>query len=75
MATECFPGCVGFIDGTTLPLSQRPAVDGSSYWDQKETVVCDCDKRIIAVHYGCPGSCADSNLFKRMELYHRITSV
>ncbi|ETI44267.1 hypothetical protein F443_11030 [Phytophthora nicotianae P1569] len=37
MATECFPGCVGFIDGTTLPPSQRPAVDGSSYWDQKET--------------------------------------
>ncbi|ETK84105.1 hypothetical protein L915_10884, partial [Phytophthora nicotianae] len=32
-------------------------------------VVCDSDKRIIAVHCGCPVSCADSNVFKRMELY------
>ncbi|OWZ04612.1 hypothetical protein PHMEG_00023454 [Phytophthora megakarya] len=75
MAAEGFPGCVGFIDGTTLPLSQRPAVDGSSYWDRKKIysvsmqVVCDSDKRITAVHCGCPGSCADSNVFKRMSLY------
>eukprot|EP00644_Phytophthora_capsici_P005192 jgi/Phyca11/96240/e_gw1.1.1194.1 len=74
MTAEGFPGCVEFIDGTTLPLSQRPAVDGSSYWDRKKKVsysiiVCDCDKRIIAVHCGCPGSCADSNVFKRMGLY------
>ncbi|ETN13040.1 hypothetical protein PPTG_22447 [Phytophthora nicotianae INRA-310] len=64
MASEGFPGCVGFIDGTTLPLSQRPALDGSSYWDRKKS-----DKRIIAVHCGCPGSCADSNVFKRMKIY------
>lgn len=32
-------------------------------------VVCDVDKRIIAMHVGCPGSCADSTVFKRMPLY------
>lgn len=36
MAAEGFPGCVGFVDGTTLPLSQRPAIDGSSYFDRKK---------------------------------------
>lgn len=32
-------------------------------------LVCDNDKRIIAVHCGCPGSCADSSVFKRMGIY------
>lgn len=32
-------------------------------------VVCDVDKRIIALHVGCPGSCADSTVFKRMPPY------
>ncbi|KAF1779377.1 hypothetical protein GQ600_17607 [Phytophthora cactorum] len=27
---------VGLVDGTTLPLSQRPALDGSSYFDRKK---------------------------------------
>ncbi|KAE9352636.1 hypothetical protein PF008_g5372 [Phytophthora fragariae] len=40
MAAEGFPGCVGFVDGTALPLSQRPAIDGSSYFDRKK-LVCD----------------------------------
>lgn len=32
-------------------------------------VICDVDKRIIGVHIGCPGSCADSTVFKRMDVY------
>jgi len=32
-------------------------------------VVCDVDKRIIGMHVGCPGSCADSSVFKRMSVY------
>jgi hypothetical protein len=32
-------------------------------------VVCDVDKRIIAIHLGCPGSCADSSVYKRMPIY------
>jgi hypothetical protein len=27
------------------------------------------DKRIIGMHVGCPGSCADSSIFKRMDVY------
>jgi hypothetical protein len=35
MQAEGFPGCVGFIDGTTIPLSQKPALDGETYYDRK----------------------------------------
>ncbi|KAF9200375.1 hypothetical protein BGZ59_003345, partial [Podila verticillata] len=27
MKKEGFPSCIGFIDGTTIPLSQKPALD------------------------------------------------
>lgn len=32
-------------------------------------VVCDVDGRIIATHIGNPGSCGDSNVFQRMDLF------
>jgi len=98
MEEEGFPGCVGFVDGTGLALSQKPTLDGEAYFDRKKRlgstsscslcnsianpwyltasnrysvsmqVVCD-DKRIIGMHAGCPGSCADSSVFKRMSVY------
>ncbi|KAI7938593.1 hypothetical protein MJO28_014172 [Puccinia striiformis f. sp. tritici] len=33
---EDFEGCVGFVDGTTIPLHQRPGLDGEVYWDRKK---------------------------------------
>lgn len=33
MQEEGFPGCIGFVDGTTIPLSQKPAIDGNHYFD------------------------------------------
>ncbi|PLW35842.1 hypothetical protein PCASD_14431 [Puccinia coronata f. sp. avenae] len=30
MRKEGFPGCVGFVDGTTIPMFQRPGFDGNS---------------------------------------------
>ncbi|KAG0251259.1 hypothetical protein BGZ95_006950 [Linnemannia exigua] len=66
MELEGFPGCVGFIDGTTLPLSQKPALDGEVYFDRKK--ICDIDRRIIAYHVGRPGSSGDSLVFKRMNI-------
>jgi len=32
-------------------------------------IICDSDKRIIGIHAGCPRSCADSTVFKRMDVY------
>ncbi|MBW0471094.1 hypothetical protein O181_010809 [Austropuccinia psidii MF-1] len=35
MAGEGFPGCVGFLDGTTIPLFQRPGLDGEVFMISK----------------------------------------
>ncbi|OWZ19312.1 hypothetical protein PHMEG_0006461 [Phytophthora megakarya] len=74
MIVEGFPGCVGFIDGTTFPLSQKPAIDGECYFDQKyryslnAQVVCDGRRRIISFLCGWLGSCADSTVYRAMML-------
>ena len=36
MHQEGFPGCIGFIDGTTIPVNQKPAMDGNHYYDRKK---------------------------------------
>lgn len=36
MEREGFPGCISFVDGTTFPLSQKPAHQGHCYYDQKK---------------------------------------
>ncbi|PLW36372.1 hypothetical protein PCANC_16206 [Puccinia coronata f. sp. avenae] len=37
MQEEGFPGCVGFVNGTNILLSQKPPIDGNHYFD--------CNKR------------------------------
>ncbi|KNZ63487.1 uncharacterized protein VP01_1137g4 [Puccinia sorghi] len=34
MQDEGFPGCIGFVDGKTIPLSQKP-IDENRYFDCK----------------------------------------
>ncbi|CAH7689472.1 hypothetical protein PPACK8108_LOCUS24557, partial [Phakopsora pachyrhizi] len=36
MQLEGFPNCVGLVDGTSLSLSQKPALDGNVYFDCKK---------------------------------------
>jgi hypothetical protein len=36
MQEEGFPGCVSFVDGTTIPLSQKPLNNGNHYFDCKK---------------------------------------
>ena len=75
MKNEGFEGCVGFVDGTTFPIYQRPGYDGEVFFDRKKRyslntqVICDCDKNITAFITGWPGSCADSFVFKKMLLH------
>lgn len=74
MSLEGFPGCVGFVDGTNIPLYQRPGLDGETFFDRKKRyslncqVVVDCDRRIIALYSGWPGSCHDQKVFSTMSL-------
>ncbi|KAL6572926.1 hypothetical protein OROHE_002402 [Orobanche hederae] len=71
MEAEGFPGCVGFVDGTTIPLSEKPAINGECYWDRKHRysinmqIVCDVDRRIIGFSCGWPGSMHDAGLWRR----------
>jgi hypothetical protein len=32
MQEEGFPGCVGFVDGETIPLIQKPPIGGHHYF-------------------------------------------
>ncbi|PLW51107.1 hypothetical protein PCASD_02455 [Puccinia coronata f. sp. avenae] len=36
MQLEGFNGCVGFVEGTTFPLFQRPGMDGEVFFDRKK---------------------------------------
>ncbi|KAI7964478.1 hypothetical protein MJO29_002576 [Puccinia striiformis f. sp. tritici] len=72
---EGFEGCMGFVDGTTIPLFQRPGFDGETFFDRKKRyslnaqIVCDCDKYITSFLTRWPGSCGDSKVYKRMQLH------
>jgi hypothetical protein len=74
LAEAGFEGCIGFVDGTTIPLYQRPASDGKVYWDRKKhysincQVICDCNKYITCFLTGWPGLCGDSMVFQQMRV-------
>ncbi|MGH7954338.1 MAG: hypothetical protein ACREOZ_00080, partial [Gloeomargaritales cyanobacterium] len=38
--TYGFPGCVGIVDGSLLPLDRKPTLDGSSYYTRKGSYSC-----------------------------------
>ncbi|MBW0461532.1 hypothetical protein O181_001247 [Austropuccinia psidii MF-1] len=39
MQAKGFPGCLGFIDGSLIPLSQRPPDYSEAYFDRKHKYV------------------------------------
>ncbi|KAL3684106.1 hypothetical protein R1sor_011572 [Riccia sorocarpa] len=77
-AEKGFPGCVGLIDGTLIPLSQRPRDGGETYHDRKNRysynaqVVSDDRRKIIFLFAGMPGSCADITCLRKCKLYDQL---
>jgi hypothetical protein len=69
-----FPHCVGFIDGTLLPLSSRPLIHGENYLSRKKfyavvmLVVCDDIGQILYYHVGWPGSVHDNRVWRNSLL-------
>ncbi|KAI7950102.1 hypothetical protein MJO28_008923 [Puccinia striiformis f. sp. tritici] len=69
-----FRNCVGFIDGTLLPLYDRPAIDPQDYYSRKgyyclnTLIVCHEEKRITYYLTGWPGCCHDTRLWENSEL-------
>ena len=73
-----FPNCVGIIDGTLLPLLQRPLLHGENYLSRKKfyaivmLVVCDDQCRITYYHIGWPGSVHDNRAWRNSRLYRKF---
>ncbi|TPX42080.1 hypothetical protein CcCBS67573_g10535 [Chytriomyces confervae] len=76
MRRSGFRGCVGFIDGTGIPLHQKPHTKDPETWfcykkfyGFNALLVCDDKRRIIYYHIGSVASNHDSTVFKRTHLY------
>ena len=75
MRKYLFPYCVGFADGTLLPLAFRPTIHGENYLDRKRQysltmlIVCDEEGRILYFHLGWPGSVHDNRVWRNCRLY------
>jgi hypothetical protein len=70
-------GCVGMVDGTHNPFSQRPAIDGETFFNRKNSyslntqVVCTHAYEIIYYAVGWPGSCHDASIWATTALHRR----
>ncbi|GJJ74991.1 nuclease HARBI1 [Entomortierella parvispora] len=73
IAGKGFVGCVGFVDGTTVPFEQRPEAQGDFYYDRhgkyslNVQVVCDIDKRITFLYLGYSGKYTASSCDERFH--------
>ncbi|POW05963.1 hypothetical protein PSTT_09361 [Puccinia striiformis] len=72
---DIFRDCVGFEDGTIIPLTSAPTKNKEDYWMQKmlygvnSLLVCDRNKRIIYLFHGWCGSAHDQQVYKHSRLY------
>jgi hypothetical protein len=72
------PNCVGFIDGTLLPLTYTPTThDAPDYYGRKggytlsTMIVCDDRRRITYYTAGWPGCAHDNRIFRNMDIWTR----
>jgi DDE superfamily endonuclease len=69
-----FPNCVGFLDGTTVVLAEKPVHDGELYYNRKGEygincqIVADLDARIRFLFAGYPASIHDSRSIQNSDL-------
>lgn len=65
-----FRSCLGFLDGTTIVLAEKPIKDGEIYFNRKNEyglncqIVADLDRRIRYFFVGYPASVHDSRCIK-----------
>lgn len=65
LASWGFLGDIGFVDETTFPLHEKPAISGNNFLDRKKTYsmnaqkVCNATYEIIFFRTGQPGCCAN----------------
>lgn len=75
-----FPNCVGFPDGTLLPLELKPSLNGEDSFSRKSCyavntlITCDDICRIRDVVIGWPGSVHDNRVWKTSAMYAKRES-
>eukprot|EP00171_Calliarthron_tuberculosum_P006005 IDg6005t1 len=69
-----FPNCVGLMDGTLLPLENRPTMCGETYYTRKGSyaiqmlIVCNHIGKILYYVVGWPGSVHDNQVWRNSKL-------
>ncbi|KAI5122885.1 hypothetical protein M0805_003336 [Coniferiporia weirii] len=72
MALHGFPGCIGVVGGSLIPLESKPSVDGELYWCwlyDYYAAVCDQDSRFEAFEMGWPGSVQNAQVFRESAIW------
>jgi hypothetical protein len=70
-----FPNCLGYIDGTLLPLETKPRHYGEEYFCRKScyaigcVITCDDAGRVRDYLIGWPGSVHDNRMWQSTSLY------
>lgn len=70
-----FPSCVGFIDGSLIPLAYSPSWSHQDFYSRKGfyaiscQIVCDHNKRITHLHSGFAGGAHDMRVYNASTLY------
>lgn len=68
-----FPDCLGFVDGTLIPLDYKPAWDGEMFYTLSAMIVCDDQKLIRIVYTGWSGSTHDARVFSNCPIMLNLT--
>lgn len=69
-----FPSCLGFVDGTLIPLRYKPSWHGEDFYSRKASyslscmIVCDDQKLIRHVYTGWAGSSHDARVYSNSPL-------
>lgn len=69
-----FPDCLGFVDGTLIPVSTKPGWHGEDFYSRKSNyavnamIVCDDQKLIRHCYVGWPGSTHDNRVYDNSAL-------
>lgn len=72
-STFGFRGCIGSVDGTTVPLAYAPSYQPWTFWDRHDRysmhllLACDHDRTILSVTLGFTGAAGDPLVQRHAE--------
>ena len=75
-----FKTCIGFIDGTLIPLESKPSKNGEDYFSRKSfyglsaLVACDDQRKIRFTHCGHCASAHDSRVLNASKLGNNVSA-